>query len=73
MSEWQPIESAPKDGKAVLVYDYFSGARDGFSVVVARFTEARGWHVAATVVGGIYVALTNPIYWMPLPAPPEAK
>ena len=72
MSEWQQIETAPKDGKSVLVYDYFLQHKDGRHVVVARFTEEKGWHVSATVVGGLYVGLTNPTHWMPLPEPPNA-
>lgn len=82
--EWQPFKTAPKNGKSVLVYDYYHHGRerhedgrlkqtgpDGFGPVVARFDDKHGWHVSASVVGGKQIKLTNPTHWMPLPEPPK--
>lgn len=56
MSEWQPIETAPRDRTDVLVL------LANNSVRVARYVV--GW---ATVPGGWTL---YPTHWMPLPAPP---
>lgn len=70
---WLPIETAPKDGTSVEVYDSFITGKDGFAQVIARHDKEHGWHVAASVVGGIYIKLTNPTHWRPLPASPGAS
>lgn len=63
--QWQPIETAPKDGTEVLVTNAQSGAA---SVVL--------WNDGDPMVG--WMSLDGPIYdmyffshWMPLPEPPE--
>lgn len=65
--EWEPIESAPKDGTHILCYS------------PDRISEA--WYrpdmldLTKTVLGGIgwcYAGLKQPTHWMPLPAPPAA-
>jgi hypothetical protein len=81
--KWQPIETAPKDGTSVLVFDSYQkdGTRypdgrfkqtgfDGLERVVARFTYRHGWHVSASVIAGNFVYLRDPQFWMPLPLPP---
>lgn len=64
MSDWQPIETAPKDGTRVLVhvppYGPFT-AHNRFH----SFLEARDrWHVAGLLNDA------QPTHWQPLPAPP---
>jgi hypothetical protein len=68
MSEWQPIESAPKDGTEVLTY-----REVGLMAVAAYFeyepiwrpgTREAGW----TVTDG--ADLVGVTHWMPLPSPP---
>lgn len=59
--DWQPIETAPWDGKPVLLW------RDGHHVA-ARISGAHGpgW---CTPDGYEVFRATH---WMPLPAPPKA-
>jgi hypothetical protein len=86
MGDWQPIETAPKDGTAVLVWDAYEGAltvgwqvakylaKDGHSV--GRMTTdlynsgLMGWVRAAPDLAGFYFKLMNPTHWMPLPDSP---
>lgn len=63
--QWQPIETAPKDGTPVLVYDANWCGNMG-----PRVTPA-GW-APYTDGGGYWPGVTEPTHWQPLPAPPEA-
>lgn len=58
MSEWQPIETAPKDGTEVLTF------RKAGLQAVAFDTGELGWLCS----DGMY--LLDVTHWMPLPAPP---
>lgn len=67
--EWQPIETAPKDGFSVLIsFDGIVGEAHYYD----QDNEHEGWYWAqehwtdAHVSGPVY-----PTHWMPLPAPPE--
>lgn len=64
MSEWQPIETAPKDGTRILMFH----PRDDGDVnirmawwVVDRF-GGHGWS---------FPSWSGPTHWMPLPEPPN--
>lgn len=61
MTDWQPIETAPKDGTEVIAYD------DGVYISHWYVTNPQifGWW--AGDAGGI-----NPTHWMPLPTPPKS-
>jgi hypothetical protein len=66
MTEWQPIETAPKDGCAILAW------RDS-GVHVMRWRE-RGdgsgfWDEWRVRLKSLQAA--PPTHWMPLPAPPK--
>jgi hypothetical protein len=56
---WQPIETAPKDGAAILIYH--------------QRADAQG--VAVPVIGGWFIPrggpVKSPTHWMPLPEPPQ--
>lgn len=63
MSEWQPIETAPKDGEYVLLYDRHNDP-DRF---VGFYTE-----VSWVLHGVDDIWIVTPDAWMPLPDPPES-
>jgi len=67
MSEWQSIETAPKDGSAVLLWCGEGLLFEPFQCV-GRFRREETWTGWVDVYEG--VDLTTPTHWMPLPAPP---
>ena len=71
MSDWQPIETAPKDGTRVLIYV------EGFIAVCEMCEEpdgSRRWICGETtrLDGRVERVQLNACatHWMPLPAPP---
>jgi hypothetical protein len=60
MSEWQPIETAPMDGRTVLVWASPYDDLPGFQTT-ARYHPDAGWCVDE---------LRKATHWMPLPEPP---
>lgn len=59
--EWQPIETAPKDGGAILIWD---GNRMMIAWWVMRPQGGHGWWSADRI-------WMQPTDWAPLPDPPE--
>lgn len=78
MSEWKPIETAPKDGTNILVIDvsaeapeadiahYYDGWWVGCPSDTRDGLERAGCDVFGTV--GVY---TNATHWQHLPEPPQ--
>ena len=64
MSDWQPIETAPKDGTPMLVYLA--------EVMVNSYVQVATFHPNISIVGGQF-AFDAPqaTHWMPLPEPPK--
>lgn len=61
--QWQPIETAPRDGSSVLLLGRGGRHADGF------------WEAKAYAGNGCWVwpyVKCEPLHWMPLPAPPGA-
>jgi hypothetical protein len=56
MSTWQPIETAPQDGTAVLVWD--------------REELLIAWWAGLAWLYGPDMKTCFPTHWQPLPAPP---
>ena len=56
---WQPIETAPKDGRRILV------AEDGEIYMVERGMNDWFW------ISGGHALYVTPTHWMPLPSAPE--
>lgn len=64
--EWQPIETAPKDGTAILIAkspcDHWAG------MFVAYWSDDLDeWFYSINRI------VRQPTHWMPLPAAPEAS
>ena len=82
---WQPIETAPKDGSAILLYANCKGWEDcGMSRVVGWFDQywwsAYGPAFGEPVANPTYgrrnpqrIGSCNPTHWMPLPEPPKGE
>ena len=73
--EWQPIETAPKDGTAVLVFPPTWG---GMSASIAAWDEdvyaknPRPYWRRFDTLGRVSLSRDNaPTNWMPLPDPPH--
>jgi hypothetical protein len=67
--EWQSIDTAPKDGTPILVYE-------GGAIYTAKFdkffswSDETGWRLPdmLDITGDVSA---EPTHWMPLPEPPE--
>lgn len=70
--EWQPIESAPKDGKRIICYRPYAYFQIGMAAWV---TNGHGKSYWSDLAGNSYswCKETPPIYWMPLPDPPAPR
>jgi hypothetical protein len=83
--EWQPIETAPKDGTPILIAYKLStngpvktwSKRDGAAIRPARWRggyDRNSGHYSAQwqfEVSGFVVDPSAIMGWMPLPSPPE--
>ena len=69
MTEWQPIETAPKDGAAILLGLPIVGnlAENDRRVYEGRWN---GLQKTWTGING-FIVLSVATHWMPLPEPPE--
>lgn len=66
---WQPIETAPKCGKGVLVTGLEYGRGPGRWQQVAHYVDGT-WLVMSDPPPTV---LYQPTHWMPLPLPPNAE
>jgi hypothetical protein len=64
-SEWQLIESAPRDGTEILAFEYPS-------IMVMRF-ERNKWEQADAQNSEWDTDEQSPTHWMPLPKPPQGE
>lgn len=71
MSDWQPIETAPRDYTHILIWDSDRAmvARWGYSDLFDR--EPKEW-IYGDCSGEYndYQVIDSPTHWMPLPEPP---
>lgn len=68
MAEWQPIETAPKDGRDVLLWipaDEESPRKGRWEKLLDDPSRPHRWCVAYGWCED------TPTHWMPLPSPPE--
>jgi len=69
--DWQPIETAPKDGPPILIYDSgdsWSGIIEPEPVIYVCVWE--GWNKCWVEADGEQYSVFKPTHWMPLPEPP---
>ena len=73
VTDWQPIDTAPRDGTQVLLYVPQDTDDEMPSFIAQGWYESgifdRRWYEAA----GECVCDPQPTHWMPLPAPPEQQ
>jgi hypothetical protein len=70
---WQPIETAPKTSKAILVY--VPSNRCTFAVTW-RKSDGKNppcWEIFGGGSRAFLRSPEGPSHWMPLPSPPEQK
>lgn len=72
MSEWQHIETAPKDGRIILAYFPLEGLAASWCRVMPVFyshtMQPRPWIFAGRAASSYS---DGPTHWMPLPEPPK--
>lgn len=66
MSEWQPIETAPKDGTRFL-----APSIDSKTITIGRWEKTGEYWDDLTV--GHLNKKWKPKHWQPLPEPPEGE
>lgn len=84
MSEWQPIETAPKDGTAIDLWVADRRLPNGYVIPAKRIPNCSyrepqwngdrpgwTWHESSDECDSELNADYTPTHWMPLPAPPE--
>ena len=71
MTEWQPIETAPK-ATPVLVYNSDDWGWGANKILIGINNEwGEDWKVLFCDLGDLnYMRLIEPTHWMPLPEPP---
>lgn len=67
---WQPIETAPRDGSGVLIWNPSSYQGKG-GVFVGLYFNTRD-HGMQWICHPGYIR-AEPTHWMPLPAPPQIE
>lgn len=78
MSQWQPIETAPKDGTAILAGSVNHDARevvcwqDGVPSGSSMYEPNEGWVNAGAIKDRFYANPRWFTHWQPLPDPPPA-
>lgn len=68
--DWQPIETAPKDGPGILAYIPSAPWHDEPHICEAFWSlwrEGGGWRISDHDNG----CWVEPTHWMPLPTPPK--
>ena len=80
VAQWQPIETAPRDGTKILLYGQWQGEINGMRndvVAVGAWGGGRsdrgksGWWDIINTDG--YACWIYATHWMPLPAPPNKE
>ena len=70
--EWQPIETAPKDGTDVLLAYRVTDHDSDFYVSQGYFGDGC-WYALNTAITPVQMDNQHPDFWMPLPESPVRK
>ena len=77
MSDWQPIETAPKDGTIVDLWVYGDRCTNCFWCTGEEFDDedyTPHWRQQYSEAAGPSFGLdAEPTHWMPLPPPPKTE
>ena len=68
-TEWQPIETAPRDGTRVLLFG--RGPYDDIEAFTGEFSFDR-WLAAPNEASEYMPESCSPTHWIPLPEPPTS-
>ena len=78
MSEWQPISTAPKDGRLIFAICNLGDGPYEEAIfweepnIIRRLIGIKpGWRTNVGAFGGYVTAAARPTHWMPLPTPPQ--
>ena len=72
MTDWQTIESAPKDGTYFLAIELFQRVDDDYSEeVYPDDYQVVRWSKKGWVSFGLILSSFEPTHWQPLPPPPK--
>lgn len=69
---WQPIATAPRDGREILLYDGERVSYGGFCDAAAQGVDECEAHLISEGWWSVGLIDNAPTHWMPLPAPPSA-
>jgi hypothetical protein len=70
MTDWQPIETAPKDGTNILLWCPLPGSGYAIVGICHTTTRANGDKVPVWLDAYEGEDIYQPSHWMPLPEPP---
>jgi hypothetical protein len=80
MTDWQPIETAPKDGRKILLLEPFE-YKDDYSECLSIGFWGSGylknpkrwcnWHDSGDHYCDYFASVYNPTHWAELPEPPK--
>jgi hypothetical protein len=68
MSNWQPIETAPKDGENILMFWPYWGQE----AMIGWYDFYHSQWISNSALSTFDQDDHQPTHWMPLPDPPEA-
>jgi hypothetical protein len=69
-NQWQAIETAPKDGTSILLYDPVGDWTDETRTMDIGHWGLWGWGESTWLMNG-GDGWGKPTHWQPLPAPPQ--
>jgi hypothetical protein len=72
MTEWQPIDTAPKDGTAILIWPAQSALTGSTEcMTISYVVRWHDWKEAWIEASGEEYDTFYPTHWMPLPLAPK--